>query len=66
VIRPGSEGADAGVDWALLVTGYSRDALASFTRADLGNGQLERRGATGILGAMYGIEYSLIHREVDA
>ena len=59
-------GADAGVDSALLVTGYSQDALASLTQADLGNGQLESRGATGILGAMYGIEYSLIHREVAA
>ena len=59
-------GADAGVDWALLVTGYSQDALANLMRADLGNAQLEKYGATGVLGAMYRMEYSIIHREVDA
>jgi hypothetical protein len=58
-------GADAGVDWALLVTGYSQDALASLMRADLGNAQLERHGAIGVLGAMYRIEYSIIQREID-
>lgn len=59
-------GADAGVDWALLVTGYSRDAVASLVRVDLGNTQLERHGATGVLGSMYRMEYSIIQREVDA
>jgi hypothetical protein len=58
-------GADAGVDWALWATGYSQDALASLMRADLGNAQLEKHGATGVLGAMYRMEYSLIQREVD-
>ena len=59
-------GADAGVDWALLVTGYSQDALASLMQADLGNAQLEKHGATGVLGAMYRMEYSIIQREIDA
>lgn len=59
-------GADAGVDWALLVTGYSQDALASLMRVDLGNPQLEKHGATGVLGATYRMEYSLIRGEVDA
>ena len=59
-------GADAGVDWALLVTGYSQDELASLMQADLGNAQLETNGATDVLGATYRMEYSIIQREVDA
>ena len=59
-------GADAGVDWALLVTGYSQDAVASLGRADLGNVQLEKHGATGVVGAMYRMDYSVIRPELDA
>jgi hypothetical protein len=59
-------GADAGVDWALLVTGYSQDALASLMQADLGNAQLEKHGATGVLGAVYRMDYSIIQWEVGA
>lgn len=59
-------GADAGVDWALFLTGYSQHALASLMQADLADAQLERHGATGVLDAMYGMEYSLIDREVGA
>ena len=58
-------GTDAGIDSALLVTGYSRDALANLMRADLDSAKLEERGATGVLGAIYGMEYSIIHQEVD-
>jgi hypothetical protein len=59
-------GTDAGVDRALLVTGYSQDALASLMQADLGDAQLERQGATRVLSAMYRMDYSMIQREVDA
>ena len=59
-------GADAGVDWALLVTGYNQDALASLGHADLGNAQLEKHGAAGIVAAMYRMDYSVIRRELDA
>lgn len=59
-------GADAGVDWALLVTGYSHEALASLGHADLGNAQLEKHGATGIVAALYRMDYSVIRRELDA
>ena len=59
-------GADAGVDWALLVTGYSHEVLASLGHADLGNAQLEKHGATGIVGALYRMDYSVIRRELDA
>jgi hypothetical protein len=58
-------GADAGVDWAVLVTGYSEEALASLMQVDLANAQLEKHGATEFLGAMYSMDYSIIHREVD-
>ena len=58
-------GADAGIDWALLVTGYSQEALASLVQVDLGNAQLERHGATGVLGAIYRMEYSIVHREIE-
>ena len=59
-------GADAGIDWALLVTGYSQDALENLMRVDLGNAQLEKHGATAVLAAMYRMEYSITQREVNA
>lgn len=59
-------GADAGVDWALLVTGYSLEAVANLERADLGNAQLEEHGAAGIVAALYRMDYSIIRRELDA
>jgi hypothetical protein len=59
-------GADAGLDWAMLVTGYSQEALASLEQADLGTAQLEKHGATGVLSATYRMEYSIIRRELDA
>ena len=57
-------GADAGVDWALVVTGYSQEALASLAQTDLGSAQLERRGATGVLDASYRMDYSLTGLEI--
>jgi len=59
-------GADAGVDWAVLVTGYNQDALAKLMQADLGDAQLGKHGAAGVLAAMYRMEYSIIHQELDA
>lgn len=58
-------GADAGIDWALLLTAYNQDALASLVQAHLGNALLEEHGASGVLVATYRLEYSLIDREVD-
>jgi hypothetical protein len=49
----------------LLVTGYSEDALANLMGAELGNARLEEQGATGILGAMYRMEYSIVDRDVE-
>jgi hypothetical protein len=56
-------GADAGIDWALLLTGYREAALA-----DLGDvaDALQQRGATAICDSMYRIDYSLARVEVNA
>ena len=58
-------GADAGVDWALFLTGYSQDALESIEQAGFGHAQLEEHGAMGVLDAMYRMDYSLTDREVE-
>jgi hypothetical protein len=59
-------GADAGVDWALLVTGYSQESLASLAATELGQTQLEARGARGISCALYRTDYTLTAQEVGA
>ena len=48
-------GADAGLEWAVLLTGYKEEALA----AALERARLEERGATGITEGMYRFDYSL-------
>jgi hypothetical protein len=57
-------GADAGFDWALLVTGYGREAVANLVQAELGSERLERQGATGVAAAMYRMHYTLTERDV--
>ncbi|HEX5092972.1 MAG TPA: hypothetical protein VFV84_09825 [Burkholderiales bacterium] len=47
-------GADASVDWAIVLAGYDEDALAG---ADLR--ELERHGATGLSEGLYRLHYSL-------
>jgi hypothetical protein len=59
-------GADAGVNWAILVTGYGRDALAELAGSHLAAARLTERGATGVHAAMYRMDYLLSHDEVDA
>lgn len=58
-------GTDAGVDWALLVTGYSEEALGKLEQAGLGDARLEKHGATGLLRAMYRMEYSILRQEIE-
>ena len=53
-------GADAGFEWAILVTGYREDALS------MGTLELEEHGATGLLDSSYGLQYSLSHHELQA
>jgi hypothetical protein len=56
-------GADAAVDWALVITGYDQAALDS---SGIGVPQLEGRGARGVREAMYRLDYTLSHGEVGA
>jgi hypothetical protein len=57
-------GPDAGIDWALLLTGYREAALADSVR-DLA-GPLEQHGGTSVLDSMYRIDYSLARVEINA
>lgn len=59
-------GKDAGVDWALLVTGYSQESVAALAHAELGAQQLEQRGATAAAGGVYRMAYSLTKAELAA
>ena len=59
-------GADAGVDWALFVTGYDLDVLASLGATELGRAQLEAQGALGVLDATYRMDYMLTDREIGS
>ena len=59
-------GVDAGIDWALVVTGYREDALAEVMHRELGPEQLREHGAIDVLGATYRLDYVLTHREIDA
>jgi hypothetical protein len=59
-------GADADVDWVLFVTGYAEATLADLAQAELGDAQLQARGATGVGAATYRLDYALTDREVHA
>jgi hypothetical protein len=54
-------GADATVDWALLLTGYDEGAPAG-----AGISELERHGATALPGTVYRFDYSLARGEFDS
>ena len=58
-------GADAGVDWAILVTGYREDALVELSSVDLGAARLAEQGAEGVHDSIYRLDYSLSHDEVE-
>jgi len=53
-------GSDAGVDSALIVTGYREDVLAGLA---VGAPNLGPQGAAGIFDAMYAMDYSLVSAE---
>jgi hypothetical protein len=59
-------GADAPVDWAVLVIGYSEEALRELALQALGVAQLEPLGATEVVSTIYRMEYSLTAREAAA
>jgi len=59
-------GADAGVDWALLVTGYDQSELMGLLRADLSASTLAQQGAGTVTAALYRMDYALSRTEIDA
>jgi len=59
-------GVDAGVDWAILATGYDAGRLAELSGADLGALRLAEHGATDIHAATYRLDYALTRDEVGA
>ena len=59
-------GADAGVAWALLVTGYRQDAVAALASAELGRDRLEAHGAARSTAALYRADYTLVAGEPAA
>jgi hypothetical protein len=59
-------GSDSGMDWALLVTGYSGGSVADLLQARFREEQFQRRGASGFAAGVYRIEYSLTKAELSA
>jgi hypothetical protein len=59
-------GADASVDWALLVTGYEVAALAALADDELSLATLEAQGMTNASSALYQAAYSLSAAECAA
>jgi hypothetical protein len=59
-------GADSGVDWALLTTGYERGALSDLEQREFSKTELQKHGAAGVVSATYQAGYTLSEREVDA
>ena len=57
-------GADASIDWALLLTAYSEEALTELVQRDFDVARLERRGAEDVVDGLYRIHYSLTREEL--
>ena len=57
-------GADAGVDWALLITGYSQDALQVVAENELSDVRFADHGATSVTTALYRTDYTLTSSEM--
>ena len=56
-------GADASLEWALLLTAYREDALTALAHDGLGAAQLKSRGAEDIVEARYRVHYTLVREE---
>ena len=57
-------GADAGFDWAVLVTGYREDALQALAQTRLDGRTLQDRGAATSLHGYHRLDYALAQAEV--
>ena len=58
-------GRDSGLDWVVLVTGFSPENVASLSTNALGQEQLEQRGGVDVTLGLYQLDYSLSDRELD-
>ena len=52
-------GKDAAVDFAVVVTGYDVESLASLGKTGLHSGEFERRGAASVTSGVYRIAHTL-------
>ncbi len=59
-------GADRSVDFAIIITGYDREAVAAVAKSLVGAGGLPDHGAVEVEHALYRTGYSLAAAEVDA
>jgi hypothetical protein len=57
-------GADAGVDWAILATGYLQDVVSDLARSELGEAELEKHGAADVSSATYQAGHGLSAQEI--
>jgi hypothetical protein len=58
-------GADANVDWAVLVSGYDEQVLSTLRDDVLRPGDLEGHGAVGIVDGLYRLHYALTRHDVE-
>ena len=59
-------GADAGVDWALLLTAYAEEALEAAVAGELGASSLGEPDASGVVASIYRIDYWAARDELEA
>ena len=59
-------GADAGVERAVLVTGYDEAVVAALAESELSPARLESYGATGVASSLYRTGFTLLAREAGA
>jgi len=59
-------GADAGVDWALLVTGYGQSEVTALAQSGLSAVELEKQGAANVVSGLYRSDYTLTAQETSA
>jgi hypothetical protein len=59
-------GVDRGVDLAIVLTGYDRDAVSAHAESLCAADALPKRGARELASATYSLSYSLTSAEIDA
>ena len=59
-------GADGGIGWALLATGYGASDLAAAAQGELSGRRFAEQGAVDVQSALYRMDYTLVAREIAA